>query len=157
MLVVEGRGGVSWLTRTGLDLRGVTNIYQMANTPDPRDFYKVSRVVLMPSLWQEALGRVAAEAMMNGIPVLGSNRGGLPEVLAEAGFIMNVPAKYTPESREVPTVAEVLPWIEKIIRLYDDPAFYEAESRRALGAAQAWRPERLLPRWEAFFTELPRR
>ena len=35
----------------------------------------------MPSVWQESFGRVAAEAMINGIPVLGSTRGALPEVI----------------------------------------------------------------------------
>ena len=45
----------------------------MANTPDPRDFYRVSRAVLMPSLWRESLERVAIEAMANGIPVLASD------------------------------------------------------------------------------------
>jgi glycosyltransferase involved in cell wall biosynthesis len=35
----------------------------MANTLDPRDFYQVTQVVLMPSLWRESLGRVPIEAM----------------------------------------------------------------------------------------------
>ena len=43
LLIVEGRGGVNWLTRTGLDLSGVENTSAMGNTPDPRDFYRVSR------------------------------------------------------------------------------------------------------------------
>ena len=37
-----------WLSGESL-----TNLHRMANTPDPRDFYRVSRVVLMPSLWRE--------------------------------------------------------------------------------------------------------
>ena len=46
-----------------VDLSGLTNLHRMANTPDPRDFYRVSRVVLMPSLWRESLGRVPIEAI----------------------------------------------------------------------------------------------
>jgi glycosyltransferase involved in cell wall biosynthesis len=68
----------------------------MANTPDPRDFYRVSRLVLMPSLWDESFGRVAAEALVNGLPVLASRRGALPEVLAQAGFLFDVPGRYSP-------------------------------------------------------------
>jgi glycosyltransferase involved in cell wall biosynthesis len=55
-----------------VDLSALANLNRMTNTPDPRDFYQVSRVVLMPSLWRESLGRVATEAMANGIPVLAS-------------------------------------------------------------------------------------
>ena len=77
--MVEGRGKADGLAGLPVDLSGLTNLHRMANTPDPRDFYRVSRVVLMPSLWRESLGRVPIEAMANGIPVLASDRGALPE------------------------------------------------------------------------------
>lgn len=102
LLVVEGRGGHRWLQRTSVDLSPCGNIHGMDNTPDPRDFYRVSRIVLMPSLWRESVGMVAAEAMINGIPVLASDRGALPDVLGDAGPPLNIPAKYTPESRQAP-------------------------------------------------------
>ncbi len=51
----------------------------MANTLDPRHFYRVTRVLLVPTLVSEMFGRVAAEALANGIPVLASDRGALPE------------------------------------------------------------------------------
>lgn len=38
-----------------------------------------AKLVIVPSLWMEAYGRVSAEAICLGIPVLVSNRGGLPE------------------------------------------------------------------------------
>jgi glycosyltransferase involved in cell wall biosynthesis len=154
LLVVEGRSGVGRVGRTGLDLSGLSNLHFMANTPDPRDFYRVSKVVLMPSLWDETFGRVAAEAFLNGIPVLASRRGALPETLAEAGFLFDVPTRYTPDAGLVPTTEEVAPWVETIIRLWDDAGFHEAESRRCLAAAEAWRPERLLPRFEALFRKV---
>jgi glycosyltransferase involved in cell wall biosynthesis len=78
----------------------------MANTPDPRDCYRVSRVVLMPSLWRESLGHVAAEAMTNGIPVLASDRGALPETVGDAGFVFTIPERCTPSSSAVPTPQE---------------------------------------------------
>ena len=40
--------------------------------------------MLVPSLWRESLGRVPMEAMANGIPVLASDRGALPETLGNA-------------------------------------------------------------------------
>jgi glycosyltransferase involved in cell wall biosynthesis len=156
LLVVEGRGGASWLHHTGLDLRGL-NLDVMANTTDPRDFYRVSRLVLMPSLWHESFSRVAAEALINGLPVLASRRGGLPETLEQAGFLFDVPACYTPESRAVPTAAEVADWVSTIIQLWDDAPFYERESRRCQAAAEAWRPERLGACFDEFFRDVAAR
>ena len=54
----------------GIDLSGVKNVRIMPNTPDPRQFYAVTKLLLMPSLMENA-GFVAMEAMSNGIPVLG--------------------------------------------------------------------------------------
>jgi glycosyltransferase involved in cell wall biosynthesis len=157
LLVVEGRAKAGWLVRAGLQPAELPNLYVMANTPDPRDYYRVSRVVLMPSLWQESFGRVAAEALLNGIPVLASRRGALPETLAQAGYLFDVPAQYTPDSRDVPTAAEVAPWVETVLRLWDEPALHDCERQRGEAAAQGWLPERLFPQYEAFFTALVRR
>ena len=78
LLVVEGRGTSDGLARLPLDLSGLKNLNRMANTPDPRHFYRVTRVLLVPSLVSETFGRVAAEALANGIPVLASDRGRFP-------------------------------------------------------------------------------
>ena len=137
-LVVEGRCGADWLARTGVDLRGVKNINFMANTPDPRDFYRVSKLVIVPSLFMESFGRMAAESMINGIPVIGSNRGALPEVIGEAGLTLEIPAQYTPESRTAPTPEEVEPWLQAIIKLWDDAEFYETLRQKSLARAERW-------------------
>ncbi len=154
LLVVEGRGQAESLGYTGLDLSGLGNLHRMTCTPDPRDFYRVSRVILMPSLWRESFGRVAVEALANGIPILASRRGALPETLAQAGFLLDIPARYTPETRLVPSAEEVAPWIDTLVRLWDDAEFYEKERCRCLAAAEAWGPERLLPQYEEFFRQV---
>ena len=140
LLVVEGRCATQWLAKTGLDLSGLRNLNVMDNTPDPRDFYRVTDVLLMPSLWRESFGRVAAEAMINGIPVLASRRGSLPELLGDAGFLFDVDDRYTPESRTPPSAEEVQPWVETIIRLWDNRRLYREASQRCR-ARNAWRPE----------------
>jgi glycosyltransferase involved in cell wall biosynthesis len=56
LLVVEGRGTSDALAGLPIDLSGLTNLNWMANTPDPPDFYRVSRAVLVPSLWRESFG-----------------------------------------------------------------------------------------------------
>jgi hypothetical protein len=75
----------------------------------------------------------------------------LPETLSEAGFLFDIPAQYTPQTSLVPSAEQVAPWIEMILRLWDDEDFYQQERRRCLAATEAWRPERLLPRFEGLF------
>jgi glycosyltransferase involved in cell wall biosynthesis len=159
-LVVEGRGGATWLDRVGLDLGKPARVDILEHTPDPREFYALTRVLLAPSLWLEAWGRVAAEAMINGIPVLGTRRGGLPEILSRAGFVFDVPERFTRDYQcyqQVPTADEVSSWIETIERLWDDGHFYETERRRCLVAAEDWTPAALGTLHDQFFRTLSAR
>ncbi len=130
----------------------------MPFAPAPRTFYptvySLTKLLLMPSLWYESFGLVAAQAMLNGIPVLASNRGALPETIGDAGFLFDVPARYTPETPEVPMAEEVEPWVETIIRLWDDAEYYEHWSRAASERAQQWHPDRLAPIYREFFSRI---
>jgi len=49
----------------------------------PRDFLARSKLVLVPSQWPEPFGRIAVEAMVNGVPVLASRNGGLTEIIGD--------------------------------------------------------------------------
>jgi glycosyltransferase involved in cell wall biosynthesis len=151
LLVVEGRRGAEGLAESGLDLSALTNLHRMANTPDPRQFYRVSRAVLMPSLWRETLGRVAMEALANGLPVLASDRGALPETLGDAGFVFTLPARCTPASREVPTAREVAPFVAAVERLWDDPGFEASHRAKARQEAGRWEDGRIADEFESFF------
>jgi len=154
LLVVEGRAGADWLARTGVDLRGVNNMSLMANTPDPRDFYRVTKIMLVPSLFMESFGRVAAEAMINGIPVIASNRGALPEVIGDAGITLDIPAQYTPETRIAPTPEEVEPWVNAIIDLWDNTELYEKLSDMGQIRANRWQPKIIAQQYDDALTEL---
>lgn len=48
---------------------------------DRSEPYRYAKVVLVPSVWNEAYGRVAAEAKALNIPVIVSDKGGLPEAV----------------------------------------------------------------------------
>jgi glycosyltransferase involved in cell wall biosynthesis len=154
LLVVESRGQADLLAQCGLDLRGLPNIHWMKATPDPRDFYRITKYLLMPSLWNEAFGLIAAEAMLNGIPVVGSTRGGIPEVVGSGGILIDIPASYMPQSREIPSVEEVAPWIEAIVCLWDDERYYLQLSAAARHEAQRWHVDRIAPLYRDFFSNL---
>ncbi len=154
LLVVEGRGSAHGLAHLGLDLSGLRNLHYMANTTDPRDFYRVARALLVPSLCLENAALVAREAMANGITVLASNRGGLPETLGNSGFLFDVPTHCLPEIGMVPTSEEIAPWIATIERLWDDPKWEAEQQARTLEAAQRWAPDCLAEEYRRFFVSL---
>jgi len=154
-LVVEARHKVGHLKRIQEDLRGLKNLHFMTNTSNPKSFYSVAKIVLQPSLCHETFGRVAAEAMMNGIPVLASDRGSLPEICGQAGLVFHVPEKYTPETRQLMTEEEAMPWVDTIIKLYDDPDDYQTVSRSVLAHACRWKTECLLERYEQMLLPTP--
>ena len=76
--------------------------------------------------------------MINGIPVLASNRGALNEVVGNGGFLFEIPSIYTQQSRLVPASAEVKEMVDTIIRLWDEESFYELASSRARQHAERW-------------------
>ncbi len=153
LLVVEGRATRDTLAACCPDRRVPGNVAIMPNTPDPRRFWGVTRITLVPSLWWENQPAVVYESLINGIPVIGSDRGGTPETLGDSGFLLPLPERLTPESDILPTAEEVEPWIETIIRLWDDRALYEDQCARARNEARRWHADRLRPLHAAFFRE----
>ena len=128
MLFIESRGSAGRLVGAGLtagfDLRRHENLMLSTPVAQPREIYAATRVLLVPSLWNEPAGRVAAEALFNGIPPLVSDRGGLPEICNGAGFVLPIPAAITPRDVRPVDAAAVQPWIDLIARLEDDEEFY---------------------------------
>jgi glycosyltransferase involved in cell wall biosynthesis len=154
LLVVEGRGSEKTLVGCGLDLRVHGNVDLMGHTSDPRQFWGVTRVCLMPSLWWENQPLVAIEAMINGVPVIGSDRGGVPETLGGSGVVIPLPGRLTPATRFLPTPEEVAPWVDAITRLWDDPDYFADQQRLAVAESRRWTPEVLEPRYVQFFADI---
>jgi len=154
LLVVESRGTESTVAACGLELRDHGTVHFMGHTADPREFWGVTKVCLLPSLWWENQPLVAVEAMANGIPVIGSDRGGIPETLGDAGIVLPLPDRITQATRMLPTAEEVEPWVQAVIRLWDDAGFYEERRQRALVEARRWEPEVLGSRYIEFFDGL---
>lgn len=59
-------------------IRDLSNVEFMEPVEDIRDFYRECRLLLMPSVSEDA-GTVAQEAALNGLPCVSSGAGGLPE------------------------------------------------------------------------------
>ena len=124
LLVVPSVAGPSGVQAFRIDLTRYPDIMVTPPVTRPKDFFELTRILLVPSVIAEAFGRVAAEAMINGIPALVSNRGGLPETVEEGGFVIPVPDDVTEQTREAPAAEVVRPWVDTICRLWDDEDAY---------------------------------
>jgi len=47
--------------------------------------------LIIPSVWEEPFGRVVIEGNLQGLPVIGSNMGGIPEIIStmKSGIVYN--------------------------------------------------------------------
>lgn len=99
------------------------NIRLQPRTQDMRNVYARTRLLLAPSQWEEAWGRVATEAQFSGIPVLASDRGGLPEAVGPGGRVLAHDA--APEI-----------WAAAAREYWNDAAVYEEASAAALAYAR---------------------
>ncbi|WP_438479779.1 glycosyltransferase family 4 protein [Oleiharenicola lentus] len=155
LLVIEGRAGAADLVaagrRAGLDLRTLSNLMISPAVPQPRDIFRVTRTLLVPSL-HEAAGRVVAEAQLNGVPCLVSNRGGLPETCGDGGRIFPISTAVT---LDAPIADEnVIAWADEIERLATDEEHYAAASEKSRAAGERFTRSALLPHYEAWFARL---
>jgi glycosyltransferase involved in cell wall biosynthesis len=145
ILVVQSASSAGRLNAIpGLDFTKYPHIMAAPATPRPADFFALTRILLVPSTFAEPFGRVAAEALINGIPPLVSDRGALPETVGEGGSVIPLPAWLTPDKNELPSATEVRPWFEAICTLWDDADRYRAASGRARVEAMARYDEALM-------------
>ena len=49
---------------------------------------KTASINIIPSIWEEPFGLVAAEAMSNGIAIIASHVGGIPEIVKDNGVLI---------------------------------------------------------------------
>lgn len=96
------------------------NVELRDRTADMRTIYRDTRILLVPSQWEdETWGRVVTEAQFSGIPVITSDRGGLPESVGPGGIIL---------PHDAP--AEV--WAQAVSGLWSEPNHYRQLSQAAL-------------------------
>ena len=155
VLAVESRGTAGMVVKAGLaggfDLRRHESVMIAGAVPMPRDIFANTRVLIAPSVVEEASGRVVAEALVNGVPPLVSDRGGMSESCNGAGFVLPLPPDLTLASRKPVEPEAVEAWIEPIARLCFDESFYAEQSARAAAAAEMYRRDVLARRYVEFF------
>ncbi len=119
-------------TQLGSPRDHLENVLVTPHTNDMRPVYGRARVLLAPSLWWECAGRVAVEAMINGIPAIVTDRGGLPEMIGNAGVKIKLPEIcHEKPFNKLLNSAFLEPLVKKIIQFYDDELLYSEYVARA--------------------------
>jgi len=108
------------------NLSGLSNVTLSPPQKDMRRVYGKSKILLAPSVWEEAYGMVVTEAQISGIPAIASRRGGLPEAVGPGGLLLD------PEG-------PIEDWVQAVRKLWQDERAYADLSAAALAYAQ--RPE----------------
>lgn len=137
LVVQSGRSAELLNSIPGIDFTKYPQIMAAPPVAKPAEFFALTRVLLVPSAWEEPFGRVAAEAMINGIPAIVSDRGALADVVGGdesqggGGLVRPLPAGFTKFTTTLPTADDVRPWFEAVCRLWDDADFYGGVAARA--------------------------
>lgn len=85
MAVIIGNGPLKSQLVEYAQNNNITNIRFLGAIPDAERAMPLFDVFCLPSLW-EGLGLVLIEAMLRHIPILGSCRGAVPEILAQGKY-----------------------------------------------------------------------
>jgi hypothetical protein len=115
----------NWAAQVQARAAALPNVQLLDAVEDMRPIYADTKLLLMPSVWEEAFGRTVVEAQINGIPALASDRGALPQVVGQGGLML---------SPHAPVAA----WVQALRTLYADPGPWAEPARRTglLHAAQ---------------------
>lgn len=118
LLLESWKLGDDALAALQAQLERLPNVRFERRVTDMRTIYSQTRLLLVPSRWEEGFGMVAIEAQSCGIPVIASARGGLPESVGDGGILV---ADYTnPDA-----------WLSAMSQVLDDPTAYRALAERA--------------------------
>ena len=82
---------------------------------DPKDFFEKVDVTIVPSIWYEPLGMIVVESFAFSVPVIGSNIGGIPEMISEGinGMLFDPYKKGDLEEKLLKFEAEIDHWRSK--------------------------------------------
>ncbi len=112
------------------------NLEYLGHLRDMKKFYSQIKVLLVPSIVEEAFPRVILEAAINGIPVIANKIGGIPEALGDSGILIDIELNTDINQDEI---AER--YIYQINRLLNDDNEYTTYSKKALSRAKEYLKE----------------
>ncbi|HEV8015327.1 MAG TPA: glycosyltransferase [Stellaceae bacterium] len=129
-----------WPGMSGAELReaaaALPNVTIRPAASGAEAIYGTTKILLAPSRCREAWGRVASEAQINGIPVLASDRGGLPEAVGPGGVCLDYDAS-------------IETWTAHLQAMWHDERYYAtlSECARTHAARPGFQPAAIIDRF----------
>ena len=105
------------------NVKWIERIYWKTPVENLKYLLSNSRILLAPSQWEDAFPTIIIHAMNNGIPVIGSNRGGIPEAIGDGGVVVD-------------DFANVAAWKSALDMLLENNSIYTDLTRRARASAR---------------------
>ena len=124
------------------ELKLSDHVYFLGEQDYTKPLFFCADLFLLPSE-QESFGLTALEAMACGVPVIGAETGGLPEVVThgETGYLL--------------PVGDIKSMAEKSVALLKDLGNYELfKTQASRRAAQFFNAEKIINQYEAFYEEV---
>lgn len=100
-------------------LERFSNVIISRSVLDMRKVFRRTKILIMPSQWDEPWGRAGVEAQVSGIPVIARDVGGLSEAIGDGGILL-------------PRDAPASTWVEAVSLLWDSERAYQDASNRAV-------------------------
>jgi len=125
--------------RLARDLKICDRVIFLGKVRDTSQVLEISDLFILPSE-TESFGLAALEAMAEGVPVISSNTGGIPEVNLEgiSGYLSDV--------------GDVADMARNAIRILESDQVLATFKQNALERAKAFRLENILPLYEEIYT-----
>ena len=139
-LIIAGTGDPACERRLRELARG--NNVRFLGMTRPEEFYPAIDVLVVPSLWNEPFGRVIVEAYSYGVPVLASERGGIPEIVdhLSTGILFN------------PDVPDAL--FKELECLSTDQQLMEKLAANAADKAKEFLPKAICEQYDAVYSQV---
>jgi glycosyltransferase involved in cell wall biosynthesis len=106
------------------------NVEKLGYVEDMKEVYRQSKIVLVPSKWEEPFGRIPIEAGASGIPAIATSKGGLPESVGNQELLVDGESEH---------------FVGKIREVEEN---YEGYSRKAKENAEEKKQEKQLGKFE---------
>lgn len=152
-LCIESRSTRQFWLNNGINVDAITNIIWAPWQIDIRFMLRQSAILLMPSLINEAAGKVIAEAMTLGVPCIGFDIGGIKEQVGQGGLVIPFDDRlaaspktglYSSRCEEEP----VRQWVSEIKGLLENEQLYKEISTAASHEAHRYKIGSVVERWK---------
>ncbi len=151
-LAVESRGTRKFWDDRNITTGDIENLWWAPWQSDITQVFEKTSILLMPSLVDEAAGKVISEAMSFGIPCIGYNTGGIPEQIGSGGIIIEmnkslVADKETGLYNTQVDHEDIDVWRHHILRLLHSEQEYMHLSRQAYRESARFDKELIAQKW----------